>query len=67
MIGLIDMALPKSIAAIIPTGPQVAREAVIVLAGVLIAAFIISRFPALKKFVGDASITVNDANGNTYW
>jgi hypothetical protein len=49
---------------IIPTGPEVLREALIVLGGVLIAAWIISRFPQLKKFVSDASITVNDAQGN---
>lgn len=58
------MNLQKTISSIIPTGPQVAREALIVLGGVLIAAFIISRFPALRKFVGDASITVKDDNGN---
>lgn len=52
---------------IIPTGPQVAREALIVLGGVLIAAFIISRFPALKKFVGDNSLTVNTSDGANVW
>lgn len=53
--------------AIIPTGPEVAREAIIVLGGVLIAAFVISRFPTLKKFVTDNSLTVNDAQGNNIW
>ena len=61
------MNLQKTIKSIIPTGPQVAREALIVLGGVLIAAFIISRFPALRKFVGDASITVKDVNGTTIY
>jgi len=49
---------------IIPTGPQVAREALIVLGGVLIAAFILSRFPALQKFVSQNSLTVKDGQGN---
>lgn len=48
---------------IIPTGPQVAREALTVLAGVLIAAFILSRFPALQKFVTDNSLTVKRDDG----
>lgn len=48
---------------IIPTGPQVAREAIVVLAGVLIAAFILSRFPALQKFVTDNSLTVKRDDG----
>jgi hypothetical protein len=56
-----------NIRSIIPTGPQVAREALIVLGGVLIAAFIISRFPALKKFVGDNSLTVNTSDGANVW
>ncbi len=60
------MKIPAAVKSIIPTGPQVAREALIVLGGVLIAAFIISRFPALKKFVGDASITVKDDKGNQF-
>lgn len=50
---------------IIPTGPQVAREALIVLGGVLIAAFILSRFPALQKFVSDNSLTVKADNGSS--
>lgn len=48
---------------ILPTGPQVAREAIVVLAGVLIAAFILSRFPALQKFVTDNSLTVKRDDG----
>lgn len=49
---------------IIPTGPQVAREALIVLGGVLIAAFILSRFPKLQAFVSQNSLTVKDGQGN---
>lgn len=48
---------------IIPTGPEVARETLIVLGGVLIAAFILSRFPSLQKFVSQNSLTVKSPNG----
>lgn len=50
---------------IIPTGPEVAREALIVLSGVLIAALILSRFPALQKFVSQNSLTVKADDGST--
>lgn len=49
---------------IIPTGPQVAREALIVLGGLLVAAFILSRFPKLQKFVTQNSLTIKDDKGN---
>lgn len=56
-----------NIKSIIPTGPQVAREALIVLGGVLIAAFIISRFPSLQKFVSDNSVTVKNEDGKVMY
>lgn len=49
--------------AIIPTGPEIARETIIVLGGLLIAAFLISRFPTVRKFVTDNSLTVKDGQG----
>jgi hypothetical protein len=52
---------------IIPPPTSVLREGLIVLGGVLIAAWVISRFPRLKAFVSGASITVNDSQGNNYW
>lgn len=52
---------------IVPPPTAVLREALIVLGGVLIAAWVISRFPKLKQFVSDASITVNDSQGNNIW
>ncbi|SFV17883.1 hypothetical protein [Pseudoduganella namucuonensis] len=52
---------------IIPTGPEVLREALIVLGGILIAAWVLSQFPALRKFVTDSSITVKDTNGNSLY
>lgn len=43
---------------ILPTGPEVARETLVVLAGVLLAAYVLSRFPKLRDFVSAQSITV---------
>ncbi|MGZ4837640.1 MAG: hypothetical protein ACXVZR_03760 [Terriglobales bacterium] len=43
---------------IIPTAPEVLREALIVLGGVLIASYVLSQFPGLKKFVTANSVTV---------
>lgn len=39
--------------AYIPTLPQVSREVICTLAGVVLAALIISQFPAIKQFVKD--------------
>lgn len=50
-----------------PTFPQLTREVIIVLVGVLGAALILSRFPALREFVAAQSITVNDTKGNQLW
>ena len=47
---------------IIPTIPEVSREALTVLGGVLLAAFILSRFPALRAWVAGQSITVRDSD-----
>jgi hypothetical protein len=52
---------------IIPTAPEVLREALIVLGGVLVAAWVLSKFPALQQFVASNSVTVKDGNGNTLW
>lgn len=55
------------IADIIPPPVSVLREGLIVLGGILIAAYVISRFPSLKTFVVSNSVTVNDAQGNNIW
>lgn len=47
----------------VPTTTSVIREGFIVLGGLLIAAFILSRFPKMKTFVTGNSLTVNDQNG----
>lgn len=56
------MSIIKSI---IPAPTEVAREALIVLGGLLIAAWIISRFPKVQAFVQNSSINLKDGNGNT--
>lgn len=61
------MNVPVTLTKIIPTGPEVAREAVIVLGGILIAAFILSRFPRLRDWVAAQSVTLKDDKGNTLW
>jgi preprotein translocase subunit SecE len=61
------MATETIIKKIIPTGPEVLREALIVLGGVIIASLVISRVPWLKELVTGASITVNDNKGNNIW
>ena len=48
----------------IPTPERLGLEVLIVLGGVLGAAFIISRFPNLQKLVQDNSVTVKDKTGN---
>lgn len=52
---------------IIPTGPEVAREAIIVLGGILIAAYVLSRFPKIRDWVTAQSITVKDSSGKTLY
>lgn len=52
---------------VIPEPTAIMREGLIVLGGILIAAFVISRFPSLKTWVSDNSVTVKDGDGNTLW
>lgn len=42
--------------AIIPTAPEVLREAVIVLAGVVIAALVLRAFPPLRVWVKESGL-----------
>ena len=39
---------------LIPTLPEIGREALIVICGAILAVFIISRLPAVKKYVKDS-------------
>ena len=48
----------------IPTPQKLAQETIVALASVVIAAWIISRFPTVKAFVKANSLTVNDQTGN---
>lgn len=52
---------------IIPKPEAMLREGVIVLAGVLLAAFVLSRFPKLQAFVANNSVTVKDPSGNVLY
>jgi len=52
---------------VIPTPTAIISEGIIVLGGILLAAFVISRFPSLKTWVSDNSVTVKDGAGNTLW
>jgi len=48
---------------IIPAPEAVLREGLIVLGGLLIAAYILSKFPALQQFVTSNSLTVKNGDG----
>jgi len=58
------MAVPDLLKKVVPTPTAVIREGLIVLGGVLIAAYVISKFPKLQTFVQDSSITVKDGKGS---
>lgn len=49
---------------IIPEPAAVAREALIVLGGIVIAAYVISKFPKLQQFIQSNSVTLKDSNGD---
>lgn len=58
------MSIPKiDLAKIIPPPTAVLREGLIVLGGLLLAAYVISKFPAVQKFVAANSLTVRDGDG----
>lgn len=57
----------KKLPAFIPPPTAVVREGFIVLGGVLIAAYILSRFPKVKAFVTNNSLQVTDQQGNNLW
>jgi hypothetical protein len=52
---------------IVPPPVAVLREGLIVLGGVLIAAYVISRFPSVQKFVMANSVTVKTDDGQVVW
>lgn len=52
---------------IIPSPAAVLREGLIVIGGVLIAAYVISKFPKVQKFVQDSSVTVKGSDGTVFW
>lgn len=62
-----NVKIPAIVKEIVPGPTEILREAIIVLAGVLIAAYVLNKFPAAKKYVEDASVTVKDGKGNTLY
>jgi hypothetical protein len=48
---------------IIPDPSAILREGIIVLGGVLLAAWVLSKFPALQSFVASNSVTVKKDDG----
>jgi hypothetical protein len=52
---------------IVPKLPEVAHSTIVTLAGVLLAAFILSRFPKVRDFVAGQSIRVTDNSNNTLY
>lgn len=52
---------------IVPTVPEVAREGLIVLGGILLAAYVLSNFPKIRDWVTAQSITVKDSSGRTLY
>ncbi|MTV36285.1 hypothetical protein [Duganella radicis] len=56
--------MAANLSKLIPAPVEVGREALTVLGGLLIAAFILSRFPKIRDFVAGQSITVKDSSNN---
>lgn len=48
----------NSIKNFVPTIPAISRETLAVLAASVLAAYVISRFPAVQKFIKDNSVSV---------
>jgi hypothetical protein len=59
--------ISKVVKNIIPSPTAVMREGLIVIGGVLIAAYVLSKFPKVQKFVQDSSVTVKGTDGTVYW
>ncbi len=50
---------------VLPSAPEVVHSAILSLAGLLLAAFILSRVPKVRDFVAGQSIRVTDGSNNT--
>jgi hypothetical protein len=53
--------------AFIPPPTAIVREGIVVLGGLLLAAFILSRFPSLGAWVAGQSITLKDPQGRVLY
>ena len=61
------MKTPSFIKQVVPPPVAVLREGLIVLGGVLLAAYVISKFPAVQKFVMANSVTVKTEDGQVLY
>lgn len=52
---------------VFPTVPELTKSTLVTLGGVLLAAFILSRFPRVRDFVAGQSISVKDGNKILYF
>lgn len=48
---------------VLPEPSAIVREAIIVIGGLALAAFVISRIPQLQRFIQNQSITLKDQRG----
>ena len=51
----------------LPPTSDVIKDGILALTSIVIAAFIISRVPAIRKFILSNSLTVNDTQGNVLY
>lgn len=49
----------------LPSLPQTVRETLAILVATIGAAYIISRFPAVREFVNANAVVIRDSNGET--
>jgi hypothetical protein len=59
----LELKMKNVLQKLIPSPIEMGREAIIVLVGVTVAAFVISNFPKWQKLIQDGSITVKDESG----
>ena len=51
----------------IPNPHEVVREGLIVIGGVLIAAYVLSKFPKLQAMINASSVTVKNTSGDVLY
>ncbi|MBY4945074.1 hypothetical protein K6V92_00350 [Cupriavidus respiraculi] len=57
-----------NVRSILPTPAEIGRETLIVIGGIICAAVILSRFPALKEWIANqGTVTLKDEQGRILW